>query len=355
MTVAVDDERFMRQALRLAKRASGRTSPNPVVGAVVVRSGKVVGTGYHRAAGKPHAEVIALRSARNQARGAVIYTTLEPCAHQGRTPPCVAAIRRAGIKRVVAAMRDPDPRTNGRGFRALRHAGIAVATGVLEQDAAAVNEGFTSRVRRGRPFVVVKLAMTLDGRVGVHGRRYLSGAKALRFAHRLRDQSDAILVGIGTVLADDPELTVRAVRGRDPLRVIVDSGARTPVNAKVLGRDRSRTVIFVGKRADQRRTQALRATGTAVVVLPSGAGGLSLRAALRWLGRHGINTVLSEAGPRVASTLVREGLADRLLLVYVPIAGGSGPHALPDRMPSKGYRNLRARRLGGDVALVADL
>jgi len=185
MTVAVDDERFMRQALRLAKRASGRTSPNPVVGAVVVRSGKVVGTGYHRAAGKPHAEVIALRSARNQARGAVIYTTLEPCAHQGRTPPCVAAIRRAGIKRVVAAMRDPDPRTNGRGFRALRHAGIAVATGVLEQDAAAVNEGFTSRVRRGRPFVVVKLAMTLDGRVAVPGRRYLVDLPALRYVYSL--------------------------------------------------------------------------------------------------------------------------------------------------------------------------
>ena len=229
-----EDTFFMKRALRLAAKAAGRTSPNPMVGAVVVRGGEVVGEGYHKAAGEPHAEVVALRAARDRARGATLYTTLEPCAHVGRTPPCVDAMREAGVVRVVVAMRDPDPRTDGKGFRLLRAANVEVTQGVLEGDAKRLNEGFISRVRRGRPFVLVKLATTVDGRVAVKGRRYLSGKTALREVHRLRDRYDAILVGIGTVLADDPALTVREVRGRDPLRVIVDTEARTPINAKVL-------------------------------------------------------------------------------------------------------------------------
>jgi diaminohydroxyphosphoribosylaminopyrimidine deaminase/5-amino-6-(5-phosphoribosylamino)uracil reductase len=346
----------MRRALRLAARAAGRTSPNPLVGAGVVQDGRVVGEGYHHAAGEPHAEVIAIRKSGAAARGATLYTNLEPCAHTGRTPPCVDAVKQAGIVRVVAAMKDPDPRTNGKGFRALRDAGIATEEGLLRDEAARLNEGFISRVTRGRPFVLVKLATTLDGRVAVSGRRYLSGKPALREVHRLRDRFDAVLVGIGTVLADDPALTVREVKGRDPLRVIVDTDARTPPQAKVVrATDPQHTVIFVARDAEPRRTNRLRDAGVLLATLPRSDEGLDLGAALRWLGEHGVNTVLSEAGPRIAGSLVRGGLADRLLLFVSPLAGGDGPPALAGVTSANALRGLRARRLGDDVALEGSL
>ncbi len=279
-----DDIRFMRRALRLAARAAGRTSPNPLVGAVIVKGDEIVGEGFHKAAGEPHAEVNALRAADGRARGATLYTTLEPCAHTGRTPPCVNAIREAGIARVVSALRDPDPRTDGKGFRALRAADIAVTPGVLENEAKRLNEGFISRVTRGRPFVLVKLATTVDGRVAVKGRRYLSGKTAQKEVHRLRDRYDAVLVGSGTVLADDPQLTVREVKGRDPLRVVVDTDARTPPTAKVVrAKDPQRTLIFVARDADMRRVSRLRDAGVLVTTLPRSDGGLDLAAVLRWL------------------------------------------------------------------------
>src|SRR6058998_1574050 len=331
----------MRRALRLAARAAGRTSPNPLVGA-----------GYHHAAGEPHAEVNALGKAKDRARGATLYVNLEPCAHQGRTPPCVGAVREAGITQVVAAMRDPDPRNNGKGIRALRAAGIAVEEGLLREDAERLNAGFVSRIKRGRPFVLLKLAATVDGRVAVPGRRYLVGKAALREVHRLRDRFDAVLVGIGTVLADDPALTVREVKGRDPLRVIVDADARTPPAAKVVrGRDPQRTVIFVARDADARRTNKLREAGVLLVTAPRADGGLDLGAVLRWLGEHGVNTVMSEAGPHVAGALVRDGLADRVLLVISPIAGGDGPPALEGVPKASDLHDVRVRRLGDDLAL----
>ncbi|HKY49829.1 MAG TPA: bifunctional diaminohydroxyphosphoribosylaminopyrimidine deaminase/5-amino-6-(5-phosphoribosylamino)uracil reductase RibD [Candidatus Limnocylindria bacterium] len=351
-----DDTLFMRRALRLAARAAGRTSPNPMVGAVVVRGDDVVGAGYHHAAGEPHAEVNALAQAGAAARGATLYTTLEPCAHHGRTPPCVDAIVGAGVRRVVAAMRDPDPRTDGKGFRQLRAAGIELEQGVLETEALRLNEGFVSRVRRGRPFVLVKLATTLDGRVSAPGRRYLVGKRALREVHRLRDRSDAVLVGIGTVLADDPALTVREVSGRDPLRVVIDTEARTPPSAKIVrAKDPQRTVLFVARDADARRTNKLRDAGVLLTTLPRSDGGLDLGAAMRWLGEHGVNTVLSEAGPRVAGSLVRAGLADRLLVITAPIAGGEGPPALAGVTGTTDLKNVRVRRLGDDVAIEGDL
>src|SRR6266850_964807 len=262
-----EDLQYMRRALRLAARATGRTSPNPLVGAVVVKGDQIVGEGFHKAAGEPHAEVVALR-----------------------------AIREAGIARVVSAMRDPDPRTDGKGFRALRAADIAVTLGVLEAEAKRLNEGFVSRLTRGRPFVLVKLATTLDGRVAVKGRRYLTGKAAQKEVHRLRDRYDAVLVGSGTVLADDPALTVREVKGRDPLRVVIDTDARTPPTSKVVrAKDPQHTVLFVARDADTRRTNKLREAGVLLATLPRSDGGLDLGAAMRWLGDHGVNTVLSEA------------------------------------------------------------
>jgi len=349
--VTESDTTYMRRALRLAARAAGRTSPNPLVGAVLVRDDRVIGEGYHHAAGEPHAEVNALRKA-GDARGATLYVNLEPCTHQGRTPPCVDAIKEAGVARVVVAMRDVDPRTDGKGIRALRAAGIAVEEGMLRDEAERLNAGFVSRITRGRPFVLVKLAATVDGRVAVKGRRYLSGKPALREVHRLRNRFDAVMVGIGTVLADDPALTVREVKGRDPLRVVVDADARTPPAAKVVRtNDPQHTVIFVARDADVRRTNRLRDAGVLLATVPRADGGLDLGAVLRWLGAHGVNTVLSEAGPHVAGTLVRSHLADRLLLLLSPIAGGDGPPALEGVASASELRDVRVRRLGPDLAI----
>jgi diaminohydroxyphosphoribosylaminopyrimidine deaminase/5-amino-6-(5-phosphoribosylamino)uracil reductase len=348
-----DGERtYMRRALRLASRAAGRTSPNPLVGAVVVQNGEIIGEGYHHAAGEPHAEVNALRKAGDAARGATLYTNLEPCAHAGGTAPCVDAVREAGIARVVVAMRDPDPRTDGKGIRALRAAGIEVAEGLLRDEAQRLNAGFVSRLERGRPLVLLKLAITVDGRVAVPGKRPLSGKPALREVDRLRDRSDAVLVGVDTVLADDPALTVREVKGRDPLRVIVDADGRTPPGAKVVrGKDPQRTVIFVARDADVRRTNKLREAGVLLVTAPRAEGGLDLSAVLRWLGEHGVNTVMSEAGPQVSGALVRGGLADRVLLLLSPLAGGDGAPALEGVPSASQLHDVRVRRLGEDLAL----
>jgi diaminohydroxyphosphoribosylaminopyrimidine deaminase/5-amino-6-(5-phosphoribosylamino)uracil reductase len=348
-----DAERtYMRRAMRLALRAAGRTSPNPLVGAVLVQDGRIVGEGYHHAAGEPHAEVNALRKAGDAARGATLYTNLEPCAHPGGTAPCVDAVRDAGIARVVVAMRDPDPRTDGKGIRALRAFGIEVEEGLLRDEAERLNAGFVSRLKRGRPSVLLKLAITLDGRVAVPGKRPLSGKLALREVDRLRDRSDAVLVDVGTVLGDDPALTVRDVKGRDPLRVIVDADGRTPPGAKVVrGKDPQRTVIFVARDADVRRTNKLREAGVLLVTAPRADGGLDLSAVLRWLGERGVNTVMSEAGPQVAGALVRDGLADRVLLLLSPLAGGDGPPALEGVPSASQLQHVRVRRLGEDLAL----
>jgi diaminohydroxyphosphoribosylaminopyrimidine deaminase/5-amino-6-(5-phosphoribosylamino)uracil reductase len=328
-----------------------------MVGALVVRDGEIVGEGTHQRAGEPHAEAIALERAGAKARGATLYLNLEPCAHQGRTPPCVDAVIASGVARVVTAMRDPDPRTDGKGARALKGAGIEYESGVLETEARRLNEGFISRVTRGRPFVVLKLATTLDGRVAVAGRRYLSGRNALKEVHRMRDRADAVMVGVGTVLADDPELTVREVKGRDPLRVVLDADARTPATAKVVrAGDPQHTIVFVARDADQRRAKRLRDAGVLVASLPRAEpDGLDVGAGLRWLGEHGVNTVLSEGGPRVAASLLREKLVDRLAFIVAPVAGGDGPLAIEGLHGAVELAAMRARRLGSDVLLEADL
>ena len=352
-----DDTRRMRRALTLAARGAGRTSPNPMVGAVMVRDDEVIGEGHHRAAGSPHAEVEALRRAGEAARGATLYVTLEPCAHHGRTPPCTEAIIAAGVSRVVAAMRDPDPRVDGRGIAALRAAGVTVDVGTLGPDAERLNEAFVTRVRLGRPFVVLKLATTLDGRVAVPGRRYLVGEPALAVVHRLRARSDAVLVGIGTVLADDPRLTVRAARGRNPLRVIVDTDARTPANSNVVRcADPKHTLILVGEGADRARTAALTSAGVDILPLPgSDNGHLDLGAALSCLAERGVNSVLCEGGPTIGTALLRLGLVQRLLLLFAPFVGGAGPRAFGELGSVVAVERISSRRLGDDIAVSVDL
>ncbi|TMD60924.1 MAG: bifunctional diaminohydroxyphosphoribosylaminopyrimidine deaminase/5-amino-6-(5-phosphoribosylamino)uracil reductase RibD [Chloroflexi bacterium] len=341
----------MRRALSLARRGLGRTSPNPAVGSVVVSGEQVVGEGWHQRAGEPHAEVIAIERAGPKARGATLYATLEPCVHVGRTPPCVDAILAAGVSRVVVATRDPDPRVDGRGIARLQQAGVELTEGVLEEDARALNRAFFKHLRTRLPWVLLKLALSLDGRVTAPGRRYLTGPEARRQVHRLRDQSDAVLVGIGTVLADDPQLTVRDVRGRDPLRVVLDAGARTPPAARVIGND-GRAVVFVGEGADAGCVRGLRDAGARVVEIPRADRGVDLRAALGWLDKHDVLSVLLEAGPTVATAMLRAALVDEALFLYAPlVVGDAGLPALGGTIEAIALRQSRVFRLGDDVAV----
>ena len=357
-------ERFMSEALRLARRGLGRTSPNPMVGAVVVRGGRVVGRGWHRRAGAPHAEVLALRQAGARARGATLYVTLEPCAHVGRTPPCVDAVIASGITRVVAAMRDPNPRTHGRGFRRLHAAGLAVVQDVLREDAERLNEVFCTYMSARRPFVSVKIAQSLDGKIATAGgqSRWISGAAARRFVHRLRTQVDAIAVGVNTVLADDPLLTVRdrhdrplAMGRRPPLRVVVDSQLRTPPSARLFTQQASSVIIATTARAPLARTRRLTARGAEIVRLPARRGGVDLRALCRWLARHDVTHLLIEGGGEVIASALADRLVDRAYVIQAPCFIG-GRHA-PTSVGGAGAPSLaqawrlaqpRRRRLGDD-------
>ncbi|MDI3327436.1 MAG: bifunctional diaminohydroxyphosphoribosylaminopyrimidine deaminase/5-amino-6-(5-phosphoribosylamino)uracil reductase RibD [Alicyclobacillaceae bacterium] len=316
------DEEWMRWALRLAESARGQTSPNPLVGAVVVRDGEIVGQGAHLRAGGPHAEIHALRMAGERARGAVMYVTLEPCDHHGRTPPCTRALIEHGIARVVVAMVDPDPRVSGRGIARLREAGIAVDVGVLEKEARELNRGFLRRVVDGRPWVTGKAGMTLDGHIATWAgdSRWITGEEARRDVHRIRAEVDAIITGIGTVLADDPLLTARAVppRGGHPVRVVLDSRLRIPDAAKILDVSEAPTVVCCLEGADPARAEMLRSRGVEVWTFPEAGGGVDPAAVLRRLAERGVCYVLLEAGGKVQGSFLRAGLVDQVLLYLAP-------------------------------------
>ena len=319
-----DDIAFLKQAIALARRARGRTSPNPMVGAVLVRGGRVVGRGYHARPGAPHAEVVALRQAGSRARGARLYLNLEPCCHTGRTPPCTDAILAAGVVEVVACMRDPDPRVNGRGFRALRAAGVQVRIGGLEREARRLNEVFLRFQRTGLPFVTLKAGMSLDGRIATRSgqSRWITGPGARRAARRLRAAHDAVLVGVGTILADDPRLLGPVAGG--PLRVVLDSALRTPARARLL-RGTGPVVILTRRGAPPGKRRTLERRGALVVEVGSRGGRVDLRAALRELGRRGVASVLIEGGGEVLGAALDAGVGDRLALFVAPrLIGGRG-------------------------------
>lgn len=356
-----EDERFMREALRIARNAEGRTSPNPLVGAVIVRDGTIIAEGWHRAAGTPHAEVHALSMAGDLARGATLYVTLEPCAHVGRTGPCAVAVRDAGIQRVVAAMGDPNPKVAGKGFRILQEAGIDVTVGICEAEARNLNEVFLHWIETGRPFVTMKFAMTLDGKIATKtgDSQWISGASSRHFVHELRDRNDAILCGIGTVLADDPSLTTRLPdrKGKNPVRVIVDSQARTPLTSHVVTDGCARTLLAVTEAASKERVQQLETAG--VEVLRCGAGSkVDLTYLMEGLGRRDITSVLVEGGGTVNFSLLEAGLVQKVMAFVGPklVGGweaktpveGDGFARLADAV---NLGRLTAETIGDDVVL----
>jgi len=344
-------ERFMRRALELAERGRGLTSPNPMVGAVVVTpGGEVVGEGFHARAGAPHAEVEALRAAGARASAATLYVTLEPCAHQGRTPPCASAIVEAGVARVVAAVGDPNPLVSGRGFAELRRAGVEVVTGVAATEAERQNRVFLISMRERRPHVTLKAAMTLDGKIAdVHGAsRWITGEPARRHAHRLRSEADAIVVGVGTVLRDDPELTVRLGHPwpREPFRVVLDTAGRTPREARfVRAGTAGRAVIAVGAEAPEERLRELTVSGATIVRCPTRDARIDLGALLAELFAREVRAVLVEGGGEVHAAFLDAGLVDRVAMFVAPLLVG-GRDATPV-VGGAGRELKSAAKLGG--------
>ncbi len=360
---AAVDRHYMARALALAVRGLGRTHPNPPVGAVVVRRGKIIGEGFHRKAGTAHAEIVALRAAGRRAAGATLYVTLEPCTHFGRTPPCLDSVLAARVARVVIGIRDPNPRVRGRGIAALEKAGVAVTVGTLAAECREVTAGYLSWMERGRPLVVLKLAASLDGRIATASgaARWITGAAARRRAHELRNRLDAIMVGAGTVRTDDPELTCRLRGGRDPIRVVVTASLGVPRRARLLrSGSGAPTWIVTTTDAPRRAEAALARAGASVIRLP-GRGRLRVGAVLRELGRRGVTSVLVEGGASLAAELIRAGLVDRLVLFLAPILlGGDGiplVGSLGARHPTTALRlrGMRMERIGQDLVVEATL
>ena len=364
-----DFDRFaMQRALALAARGLATTQPNPRVGCVIAQRGRVVGEGWHEQPGEAHAEVLALRAAGAQAAGATAYVTLEPCNHHGRTPPCVDALIQARVARVVYAVADPNPLVNGRGDAALRAAGITVESGLMEQEATDLNVGFMQRMRTGRPWVRVKLAMSLDGRTALENgsSQWITGEAAREDVHRWRARSSAIMTGVSTVLADDPRLNVRLSEEggpsepRPPLRVVLDGALRTPPEARLFS-TAGEVLILTAVPADDPRWEprcaALAAQGARIETLPAAADGLALPGVLERLGELEVNELQVEAGATLAGQLLRQRLADELLLYVAPKL--LGPHARPlVNLPplqtleeAPGFALVETQQIGTDVRL----
>jgi diaminohydroxyphosphoribosylaminopyrimidine deaminase/5-amino-6-(5-phosphoribosylamino)uracil reductase len=354
----------MRRALVLAERGLGLAAPNPLVGAVVARDGRVVGEGWHEGPGTPHAEIGALRAAADRARGSTLYVTLEPCSHQGRTAPCAPAVAEAGLSRVVVAVRDPNPAVDGKGLDLLKESGVTVEVGLLEEEGRDLIAGFARHVCTGLPFVTLKLAASLDGKVAARdgSSRWITGEESRRDVHRLRARSGAVMVGAGTAVTDRPRLTVRSegYRGRQPIRVVVDGSGRTPPVGPLFDRS-GRTLVATSSRAPAEAVSAWREAGAQVVV--AGDGPVSLPDVLAYLGDSlEIQDVLIEGGPTLAWSAIEQDLVDRLVIYLAPaliggrrapgLLGGEGIDTIAEAVP---LAIRTVERIGPDLKVVADV
>ena len=356
------DQDYMKQALLLARKGLGKTSPNPMVGAIIVKDDRIIGKGYHRQFGGKHAEVNAIESAEESLDGATLYVTLEPCCHHGKTPPCTDAVIQNKIGRVVIGTLDPNPRVNGRSVEILKRHGIETRVGVLEEECRSLNEAHFKYMTTGLPLVTVKFAQTLDGRIATTtgSSQWISSPKSRRLAHKLRSISDAVMVGIGTILADDPQLTVRLVRGRNPARVILDSRLRIPPDSKVVvGPGVAATIIATTPRADEKKVSRLREMGVDVLLAQEDEQGeVDIKHLLGMLGQRGISSVLVEGGTGVITSLLRLGLADKLVIFVAPKIMGKGIEAVGELNIADVGQTLklsfsRIYRMGEDLVIEA--
>ncbi|MFC1601273.1 bifunctional diaminohydroxyphosphoribosylaminopyrimidine deaminase/5-amino-6-(5-phosphoribosylamino)uracil reductase RibD [Candidatus Sumerlaeota bacterium] len=324
------EERYMSKALALARKGLGQTSPNPMVGCLIVKNDQIIGRGYHRKAGGPHAEVVALRSLKTNPAGATIYITLEPCIHQGQTPPCLGPIIEAGISEAIIAMPDPNPIVNKKGIRGLRHGGIRVRTGLLEREAQQLNEAFVTYHTLKRPFIIAKWAITLDGRTATDSgsSKWISNPASRHYVHVLRSQVDAVMVGIGTVIKDNPRLDVRLpnYKGRQPRRIIIDGHLKTPTRCNCLSLDKGGLAIVIAaeKAAPEKRVKAIRDFGHSVIFIKGAGGIVRLEEAFQKLHEVGIQSILVEGGRRIHTSLLERGLVDRVVGFVTPKVIGGG-------------------------------
>ncbi len=358
----MEHEHFMRMALKLAKKGQGYTSPNPMVGAVIVKNGQIVGRGYHRAVGQAHAEVNAIEDAGVKAKGATLYVNLEPCNHTGRTPPCTRKILDAGIRRVIVAMADPHTKARG-GASFLRQHGIEVQVGVCEKQAVRLNEVFIKFVSTGRPFVILKCAATLDGRIATRtgDSKWVTGEKARRFVHRLRHAIDAIMVGIGTIQADNPSLTTRlgTPKGVDPVRIVLDTHLSISPDAQVLALDSdAETIVVAGRAAAREKSKHIPKARVRIIEQPLKGGQIDLSSMMDWLGSEGITSLLIEGGSCVLASALNSGIVDKVLFFYAPkilggddgfpICRGAGPALMKDSIQ---LDHIRVQRFADDVMI----
>jgi diaminohydroxyphosphoribosylaminopyrimidine deaminase/5-amino-6-(5-phosphoribosylamino)uracil reductase len=331
-----------------------------MVGAVLVKRGRVIGEGYHARAGEPHAEIVAIEKAGERAKGATLYLNLEPCTHYGKTPPCAPAVIEAGVAKVIIGMEDPNPLVKGRGVVRLKQAGLDVRVGILEKECTRLNEAFCKYMVQHEPFVILKVAATLDGKVatGNGESQWISGETSRRFVHRLRDQVDGVVVGIGTVLKDDPALTARIRGGRDPYRIVFDSRLRVPEDAKVIDLSPSKTIVATTETASRDKIERLQKKGVRILISDSKSGKVDLKSVLSKLGEMGMMSLLLEGGSQLNGSFLDEGLIDKILLFLSPkligdpeapgIFGGLGVASLKEAIPLK---DLKVRRIGEDILL----
>ena len=358
------DEEYIKLALKLARRGLGWTSPNPMVGAVLVKDGRIIGQGYHRRFGGDHAEINALKSASADPSEATLYVTLEPCCHHGKTPPCVDAIIKNRIKKVVISTLDPNPQVSGKGAKILTEHGIETRVGVLEEECRELNEAHFKLMTTGRPLVTLKFAQTLDGRIATAGgdSRWISSEAFRKMAHRLRAANDAILVGINTVLADNPRLTVRLVRGRNPARVILDSRLRMPLDSEIVKtRDVAPVMIATTAQADKEKPSRLQELGIEILEVQSDeSGGIDLKHLLQVLGQRNISSLLVEGGSKVITSFLRQKLADRVVVAVAPKILGKGVDAVGElgiiRLSQAFKLTFRkVSRAGEDIVIEAEV
>jgi diaminohydroxyphosphoribosylaminopyrimidine deaminase/5-amino-6-(5-phosphoribosylamino)uracil reductase len=355
------NEKYMKVAIAQARKAVGKVSPNPMVGAVVVKKGEILGRGYHHQAGSPHAEINALRKAGKKTKNADLYVNLEPCCHYGRTPPCVNAIIDSGVKKVIIGIRDPNPLVSGKGISRLNAAGIITHVGVLEEECTALNEIYIKYITKKIPFTILKIAATLDGRIATRSgdSRGITGQQSLRVVHALRSQSDAIMAGIGTVQADNPLLTTRlhGKRGKDPIRVIVDSSLKVSPRAKVFNpHSQAGVIIATTKNASERKKKQLDKAGAKVLTIDSENGRVGLKKLMIALGKLEISSLLIEGGTRLATAALEDGIVDKIVFFYAPkILGG---RLAPGITAGEGVEHinralkvsdLKVRRCGEDI------
>ena len=357
------DEYYIQKTIQLARKGIGRVNPNPLVGSIIVKNGEIVGKGYHHCFGKDHAEVVALKDAGENARDATMYVNLEPCCHHGKTPPCTDAIIKAGIKRVVIGMVDPNPLVNQQGIKTLMNHGIEVTYGVEQAACEELNKVFVKYITQKLPYVTLKIAQSLDGRIATRTghSQWITSEPARKLAHQLRAKNDAVLVGIGTVLADDPQLSVRLAKGRNPSRIILDSQLKIPLDSNLLTDRLVHKTIIVTVSEDSQKIRQIEALGARVWQLESNVEGkVSLLALMKEISRNDMSAVMVEGGSKIITSFLRERLADHIIVVVAPKILGSGIEAIGDlgiRIVDKGIllKNLQTRKLGDDFLIEGDL